>query len=454
MYISTFNRKWFFIGQVALSLTLLMAWPGQVSATPVLTENLDDKNVGELNSQNGWVFPSGFTNSGIVITGFYLSPFNSLWFSDDVLAQGSEKTGTAREIGEFSFVFDFSASSTYTPSYGTIYLNQDETENPARIVLYCGGNRCDLNGAEVGLNNITICSALASEWNLVRIQFDETTEKVRGSCNQQGWSEWLDAYTGAFDYINKIKIIGSYFGVGFEFYLDDLGEGTPNQFCAEIESQGLCEATGCCWYFDEWLFVNKFYPYEFCISCQMGTCASEFESCKYCSEAECGEQEFCYWYDKTDECRYGTGHCGEGLELQLCDNKADCETNGGYWYDDFCFFYPKSELLDWEAYYDEHGDYATPSAWISGVASSTGGLLSKIGGFLGAFDENFDLNLAYSRGKELGSALPVARGYLAIIDDFLGGLPIGELLIFTFVLMLAVGTFRVIRNLVQLFKFW
>jgi hypothetical protein len=111
-------------------------------------------------------------------------------------------------------------------------------------------------------------------------------------------------------------------------------------------------------------------------------------------------------------------------------------------------------LTNWDDYYAEYGDYATATAWITNVASTTSLFLGQMGGFLSVFENNFDLMEAFERGKNFGGAIPLARGYLTIFNDFLGGLPIGEFFIFLIIFMLAVGVFRIMRNLFQMIKFW
>lgn len=226
--------------------------------------------------------------------------------------------------------------------------------------------------------------------------------------------------------------------------IDEIGEF---ESCGLYQSWLPCQNAGCCWYYFHLFYQNV------CVECPTGECESGPDTCSNClTEINCEAEDLCYWFEGI--CKFGTGSCGEGLELSFCENQEDCEIAGGYWYDDFCWLSAPVSLTSWEDYYTEYGDYATSSAWISNMASNTSLFLGQMGGFLAIFENNFDLREAFERGKNFGEAIPIARGYLKIFDDFLGGFPIGEFFTFLLIFMLAVGVFRIMRNLFQLIKFW
>lgn len=274
-------------------------------------------------------------------------------------------------------------------------------------------------------------------WTYWEIQWENGNIKY----TFDGGLNWIETYDS--DVVAGVNGYFSFGNAARNVYFDDFG-GSNCQF---NQTYLTCENAGCCWYYSYLLWEY------FCVECPTGECSSGIYDCQNClTEETCEAEEFCYWFEGF--CRYGTGECGEGLELQFCENQADCENAGGYWYGDYCWLEAKPSLLDFGDYYDEHGDYATPSAWIVSVASSTTGFFESIGGFLTTFEKFFDLKEAHQRGIDFGSAIPTARGFLTIFDDFLGNLPISGFFIFILGFMLAVGVFRIVRNLVQLLKFW
>jgi hypothetical protein len=201
------------------------------------------------------------------------------------------------------------------------------------------------------------------------------------------------------------------------------------------------------WHYDfsSMTYVCGTYP-------ESGVCAVGIFSCQYCSYSECNETSGCYW--DNNFCQFGSGLCGTGLDVAFCDAE-DCLTNGGYWYGDSCNFEPAPVLTEWETYYTDFGGYATPTAWIDDIAISTSDFFENIGSFVLGFQNFFNITSAYENGTNFGSAIPTARGYLSIINDSMfSGFPIGELFLFVLGFYLAIGVFRMIRNLFQLIKFW
>jgi hypothetical protein len=238
--------------------------------------------------------------------------------------------------------------------------------------------------------------------------------------------------------------------------LDDILITTFADECSDYASEGACEADpSCVWYFSQYLFDMGLEPYESCAEKEdvVDFCDGNYFDCKYCNTTTTCAAESCYWWDD-GACHYTSGECGEGLSLQFCLTEGECESAGGFWNDDFCWLSAGLSLTDWDDYYAEYGDYATPSAWISNLASGTGGFFRSIGGFLDVFRDFFDVKDAYAKGATFGAAIPTAFGYLDIINQFCGGFPIAELFLFTLGFMLAIGVFRIVRNLVQLIKFW
>jgi len=143
--------------------------------------------------------------------------------------------------------------------------------------------------------------------------------------------------------------------------------------------------------------------------------------------------------------------CGSGINLQYCDNETDCENNGGYWYNDFCYE-AQMDILDFLDYYNAHSDFDTPTPFISSLAGFVSPFLKSAGNFLETFKNNFDITQATEKGYLLGSAVSSARGYLDIINDFFGGLPIAEMLILFIIVIILIVVIRIVIKIIHIIK--
>lgn len=423
---------------------------------PLITQagtSFEDYELGDLDSQHNWTFFTG--EEWQVVDTKSSTGQNSLFCGGAAKVCGAFKTGAFIPTGQVAI--DFFIDSNASNPCERIIVRWFAT-TPTLLEQF---------GWRTGLSDETCKLAVRQgevytylfeisydTWHTALIQWEDLAGvdgQFRIRLDSGNFSDWYSAFNNFYG-VDRIYLESYYTGyLATKYhYLDNIKDT-----CSEYTNQSECQNVGCIWYFNEWLFVNNFVPYAFCVDplSVEGECGSEWDTCQYCiSQGICEAQDFCYWWQ--DSCHYGTGSCAEGLQVQFCDNQTECENAGGFWYEDFCWLSPKPSLFDFDDYYSEHGDYATPTAWILGVASSTAGFFNTIGGFLTTFRENFDLQSAYTKGKMLGSAVPVARGYMTIFNDFLGGLPLGELFLFVLIFMLAIGVFRIVRNLIQLLKFW
>lgn len=353
----------------------------------------------------------------------------------------ARRSGTYLATGTFSFWFYFEEEPTN--SQAIFFKEWGSPTQTAQLtsILFMGNSI--LYYKEVGLIFETIFTFTLKEWHFIAMEFDLTNPTSTCRFFYEGtWTNWLSpAYTRT--EINRVDFFN--YEMPNNFQIDEISEF--DEACQFYQTWYNCQNAGCCWYYFHLFYRN------ICVECPVGECESGPDTCSNClTEVNCEAEDLCYWFEGV--CKFGTGSCGEGLELAFCENQTECENAGGYWYNDFCWLSPPISLTSWEDYYTEYGDYATASAWISKMASSTSLFLGQIGGFLAIFEGNFDLMEAFERGQNFGSAIPTARGYLTIFDDFLGGFPIGEFFVFLLIFMIAVGVFRIMRNLFQLIKFW
>lgn len=419
---------------VFVFLGLLFTNEAVLGAT-MFEDNFDSYEIGhQLNEYNGW---ENSTDNWI-ITDEYCYSGKCIFTTTST--QFARRKGTELATGSFSFWFYFENEPT---SAHQVYFYDDLTPSaPAQLTnLRFEGN--EIKYYATGLTYPKIFEFTTSTWHSIIADFDVSGATSTIRFNFDGdWTNWLDpAYDRA--EIDRVDFFKS--GGVEKWKIDEIAEF--GKICQFYQTYLTCQNAGCCWYYSTW-----FYEY-FCVECPIGECGSGPYECQNClTEENCEAQDLCYWFEGV--CKFGTGSCGEGLELQFCENQTDCENAGGYWYEDFCWLSAKVDLTSWEDYYSEYGDYATPSAWITNVASTTSLFLGQMGGFLSIFEKNFDLKEAFERGKNFGEVIPKARGYLDIFNNFLGGFPIGEFFVFLLIFMLAVGVFRIMRNLFQLIKFW
>lgn len=146
------------------------------------------------------------------------------------------------------------------------------------------------------------------------------------------------------------------------------------------------------------------------------------------------------------------GQCGFGTLLRYCANQSDCESFNGYWIADFCWEVEPPAITTWTTYYATHSEFATPTSLITSMVNLTEPILISTGGWLVALESIFDVEEAGEKGDEFGEAIPVARSYLGSFNDFFGGFPISEAFIFFLIIAMAIGIFRIVRNIVALIK--
>lgn len=286
-------------------------------------------------------------------------------------------------------------------------------------------------------------------WYELTCEFVFSPKQLRCKIDDNSYTGWNSFYDNGANDLEHIQYQTT--------ILNDSADNIGFISCYE-RGEETCESFGCCLHytaFKDGIAGN--YGFE-CSNCPTGECGVGYipENCNNClTQGECEAITNCYWNSDIPMCLFGTGVCGEGLELVFCNNQSDCENAGGNWYSNFCFLYPKpTYFIDFNDYYTEYGDYASPSAFVLSIASPTNDLFSGLGGFVESFNTTFDLQTAYTRGKVYGSAIPLARSYLKALDSFAGNLPIGEFFVFALVFMLAVGVFRALKGLFQLVKFW
>jgi len=106
----------------------------------------------------------------------------------------------------------------------------------------------------------------------------------------------------------------------------------------------------------------------------------------------------------------------------------------------------------WSDYYTINSDeFATSTSLFNNIAGSVSPIVDKLGNVILYVRDYFDSDIAVSKGTELGQAIPKARGYLVMIDNFIG-LPLSGFIIFYFLTLAVVISYKVILTIINLLK--
>lgn len=107
------------------------------------------------------------------------------------------------------------------------------------------------------------------------------------------------------------------------------------------------------------------------------------------------------------------------------------------------------EMEDWETWYGEHAEkFEAPTPLFERVALLFTPTFENIGEFGHRISAYFEIDKAYSRGYELGSAVPIFSYYISSIEMFFGGLPIVKLFLMTLLLMVGIFLFKIIMRFI------
>jgi hypothetical protein len=118
--------------------------------------------------------------------------------------------------------------------------------------------------------------------------------------------------------------------------------------------------------------------------------------------------------------------------------------------------YPPSAyfpIQSWPAYYASSTDkWATSTALFSSWADTLQPMTLWIGNLALSFKEMFNASTSEAAGRQYGEAIPTARGYLSIVNNFFAGLPVGEIYVFYLLTALVVIVFKMISAIIHLIK--
>ena len=287
---------------------------------------------------------------------------------------------------------------------------------------------------------------LQAEWE---IDEAETTGVVRYQLDSEGWTDWVDTPNSGrfepdalrFSYARWLNLK--------HWYIDDIeiaGVCSADN-CSGCEEWFECQVVGCCWFYQPW------YPPpldNYCDVCE-GECSYPL-NCGLCATETTCEATGCFWTG--DYCTQFEWECGGELACQFCATQETCEAEDCNWNElsGTCWYAAPTLPSSWSTYYDTHGGYETPSEFVNQLAQTTGETLAVVSGLFEGFLTSFNTADALAKGSALGNVIPKGRGYLKVFDGLFGHYPIGETFVFILIFMLAVGLFRIVRQLIALIK--
>lgn len=110
------------------------------------------------------------------------------------------------------------------------------------------------------------------------------------------------------------------------------------------------------------------------------------------------------------------------------------------------------EVEDWSDWYGEHAEkFDAPTPLFERVAVLFTPTFSNIGEFGQQISEYFETDKAYSRGYELGLAIPIFTYYTTSIEMFFGGLPIIKLFLMILLLLVGIFIFKIVLKFIPFF---
>jgi hypothetical protein len=370
--------------------------------------DFEDYNLGELDEQFGWECETSQTGWATIQNEVIIAGTKTMYLRSAGGYGYCEKNDfdIIESNGKLSIKYYF--SQVYTPTGFYLYL-QSYASTPLPHYIDVARLRVYYHTLKALDNTIWVDIGDVYEYYVynITIEWDLDTQKYRVKIDNNNFSNWLSfAYYDLnypVEFINTIYMTDAWYG-----WVDDINlQGTEcdSEHLFNCHTLVSCNNAGGFWD----IVAQVCFKFENLIS------------------------------------------CGAGNNLQYCENETDCENNGGYWYNDFCYE-AETSILDFLEYYNAHSDFDTPTSFVSSLAGFVSPFLQSAGNFLETFKNNFDITQATAKGYLLGSAISQARGYLDIVNDFFGGLPIAEMLLLFIIVIVLIVIVRVVIKIIHIVK--
>lgn len=454
--------KWCFATSFLL-IALFLTFPQNVLAS-WFDETFENYNLGNLNGQGDWVCTG---NLGQVNTNQHYSGFKSLNV-DNVPSNDCRKTSASVSDGNntnFSFYFKATGSTKLNDfriaRYGSlaVWLRIDCTSDP-----------CDIEQNSTGSWLDTGLTAPRDQWNKILINISIDNQNYRLKVNTGDFSDWFSFRYTNYEPLNFVFFAG-YLGnnklfldnlLGFnESDLDIDFPPTESEIGEKFDLSGNYNKREENWnkvmiIFEQWNLSSTcpIDPDE--VEAEQNKGWFIYQSFPYFSDyllTEIGDFEMLI-----DDLRTGYYNCircyfiNDNLGL-ISDEK--CRGYRLNIIEGFTPYFPSYNFPfeSWDAYYSQHSEkYPTSTPLFSTIAGALSPVAERIGNFVVYIKTYFDVEKASAKGTTMGQAIPVARGYLEEFNNFFGGLPISEFIIFYILSLSVVICYKVIYGVIRLLK--
>jgi multisubunit Na+/H+ antiporter MnhG subunit len=103
---------------------------------------------------------------------------------------------------------------------------------------------------------------------------------------------------------------------------------------------------------------------------------------------------------------------------------------------------------DFNTWYDENSKFDEPTAMFSSIVGFFEPIFGTIGEFGNRIEDYFDKNTAYTKGAEIGKAIPLFGYYLEQVNVFMGSFPLMNWLLVIILILVGIFIFKVIMKFI------
>jgi len=446
---------------------LLALWatftPVLTYATP-LTEyfdfNFEDFTTGEINGQNGWVADT----SGIFTiqeTGdVFGKSLKTYWLTESYKSATYDADTVMGGTGEDTIIFYVKAIDG---NYMSIFSAQNAGTGTLIYVVFRNQSGTTWRFLDSGGSNIFGTNTV-QEGNLIKltwtINWDTPTSTLYGynlSTSTDLGSKVFTTYSANLTDISKFKIDN------FDAYVVYEGFGLPpppdasvwgtapvsGTEITDLEDTMTVEYEGLDDY--ETLYITLRHP-----PTGLFTDAKEYDLTELGGSGEIivnlddlNIEKNGNWYLHAVAVRQGyqieQGQFLSGYGWIWSDDLTD----GDYYLDINIEGYEEIfAMSDFNSWYDENSKFDAPTEMFGAIAGFFEPIFSKVGEFGSRIENYFDTNTAYSKGFEIGKAIPLFAYYVEQIAVFMGGFPLMNWLLIIILLLVGIFVFRVILKFI------
>lgn len=452
---------------------VLFAYSSVFAAT-LFSDDFETYSIGNINGQGDWV---SNVSDYVVSTE---NPLNGTQGIKVISASGYLRKNVAEIQDDGSITFniylDTIPNGSYTGLYSLLLKTTDETltEQP-QTVIYCAGGACEVQVFNHTTGYVKYADISIDEWHAIKLEWSLVENGTRISMDglaPTAW-DWRDSnfYGKILRGATSVIFFG---GLGID-YFDTFGAGTPppdpvnivspvsgstvnTEFTMTATYSGASGYDRLMILFEDWdasstcpTSTDPTYDYEYqnyfnyqsfpYFSPQFSTSSGTTTIAVADLTAHTFKCVRCYFINETS----GATSLPQCPQYTLTVGTTIPPSGQPPSY-----YFP---IQSWPAYYASSTDkWATSTALFSSWADTLQPMTLWIGNLALSFKEMFNASTSEAAGRQYGEAIPTARGYLSIVNNFFAGLPVGEIYIFYLLTALVVIVFKMISAIIHLIK--